>query len=204
MSSEAFKLIVSGLVALVSAVAAPFAVEWIKRLREKPKEESNEKPSPRRPWFLLILVGAIAGVVGFIVTNAAWDVRPRVAITSPSDSLEVTVEGESVWFPVSGTSTRVFSDNSLRVYVVVHSGTEWHIQRPASVEPNGNWALDRAWIGDSTLPVRVGSALRITAVVSRQNRPQNEKVQETRQLEPEAQSSTVIATVRKVRVVTKP
>lgn len=201
MSPAAFKLAVELLGALVSAVIAAGVVEWIKRWLQK---QPAPMPTVPKRWFLHIFVGVIVGAVVFLVINAAWKVGPRVAITAPSDSLDVTAEGSSVWFPVSGTSSRVVFDNSLKLYVLVHSGTEWQIQRPASVEPNGNWTLERAWIGDATAPVREGSRLRISAAVSRQHRAQDEKVQDPRELDPQAMSSTVVATVRKIRLLTKP
>jgi len=122
-----------------------------------------------------------------------------IAITSPTDSIEVTASGESVWFRVSGTSSNVVSDNSLRICVLVHSGTEWHIQRPAFVEPDGRWTLEQAWIGDASAPIRLNSRIRIMAVISRGKHEQDEKVQDPRELNPLAMSSVVAATVRVVR-----
>lgn len=124
--------------------------------------------------------------------------RPTLTITSPLSSLEVTAEGDSVWFPVSGESSDVVPDNSLRLYVLVHSGTEWHVQRPATLEQDGRWNLARAWVGDKSAPIRAGSMIQLMAVVSRQQRRQDEKIQDARELDPTAMSNRLTVTVQKV------
>lgn len=194
---QSFIGLVSSIVLVAGGVLA-----LVKAYRELSPKTPTSTKAPGRGWLLFSIVLLLTGIA--IVGARVGYPRPTVAITTPSSSLEVTAEGHSVWFPVSGTSTSVASDNALRVYVLVQSGTEWHIQGPASVESSGDWTLARGWIGDASAPVAKGSTLRIAAVASRQLRAQDEKVRDIGQLDPEAESATIVATVREVRASAKP
>lgn len=118
-----------------------------------------------------------------------------VSILSPSVSIEATAKGDSVWFPVSGTSSGVFSDKMLMIYVLVYSDPEWHVQRPAMVEQDGRWTLTQAWIGDASAPINIGDQIKLIAVVSRGKYRQDDKFPDYRQLNPVAESAIVTAKV---------
>jgi hypothetical protein len=136
-------------------------------------------------------------------SNLVAPPKPSVAIVSPSNSVDVTERSnKSVSFLVKGVSSDIFSDNRLRIYVLVHSGTEWHVQKPASVQQNGDWELAQAWIGDISAPIREGSKLRIVAVASEGSYQQDKKVSDYRvELNAVATSPEVVVTVGTVHRV---
>jgi hypothetical protein len=146
--------------------------------------------------FFLVPVLLIA--VGLIML-AGRGARPTVAIRSPSGTVEVTAVDHSVWFSVSGTSSRVFPNHASMIYVLVWSDPEWHVQRPATTGPDGRWTLDHAWIGDPSARIRVGDQMKLIAVVSQGKYQQDEKFSDYRQLDPIAFSEIVLARVAAIR-----
>ena len=125
------------------------------------------------------------------------DPRPQIAITSPSGAFDVTAEGFSVWFEVNGTASGVGTEFS--VCVLVHSGVEWHVQQ-ASSRREGSWNLPRAWIGDESAQIRVGTQIRLVAVATRRPCVQDQKTLEySRTLETDVVSPEVAFVVRTVR-----
>lgn len=165
-----------GLVASAVSIVAGLAALWYQWGRSKPPLPKNVVlPAV---GFALLLLGA--GIVGF---RLAYPL-PAVSISSPTGGVDVTADGQSYWFQVSGASSNVASDSSLRIYVLAFSGSDWHVQRPATVASDGQWVLDRAWIGDPSAPIRENSTIRIVAVVSRQQRSQDEKVPTPQELAP--------------------
>lgn len=158
------------------------------------------KIHPDRKWLVKAYNPAMAilVIVGLVMFYR-WLTKPTVAILAPSSSIEVTAEGDSVWFSVSGTSSGVVSDSALMIYVLVYSDPEWHVQRTAMVEQDGRWALTRAWIGDASAPIHTGSQIRLMAVVSRGRYNPDDKFTDYKLLNPVAVSATVYAKVATIR-----
>jgi hypothetical protein len=190
--------LITAIAALVGALATLLVA--IKRPPGPPTERTPGDRARKRQRILLLCSGILALIGGGIFI---WrGTSPKLLITSPASGLEVTAEGDSVAFPVSGTSSNIASDNSLRIYVLVHSGTEWHVQNPASILPDGRWTLRQAWIGDPSAPIKVGDTFRIMAVASRQQRGQDEKIDDYRQLDPKEVSQEIVVPVQRIRSAT--
>lgn len=181
-----------GLVAAVLALIAAI-IGLIAALLDKLPKNMTKKWN-KLLYYLLLAILFIFGV-SVIIT---WK-RPAVAILSPSGSIPVTAEDDSVWFPVSGSSSGVASNSTFAIYVLVWSDPEWHVQRPAIVEQDGRWTLTQAWIGDASTPIDTGTEIRLMAVVSRGRYSPGNKISDYRELDPVAQSAMVSVRVTTVR-----
>jgi uncharacterized membrane protein len=187
--------LITAVVALLGALATLFVA---RRPTAPPGTTPEDRATKRRRWLLLcsLILVVVSGTIFFLRFSA-----PALSITSPRAGAEVTVEGHSVWFSVSGESSNIASDNSLKIYVLVDSGKDWHVQNPATLLPDGSWRLPQAWIGDASAPIDTRSTLRIMAVASRQQRSQDEKIHDYRELNPEVVSQPVVAPVLKVQLI---
>ena len=158
------------LVAVITYVISPIAVE---RFRQR----SEKLPHPKQPNSLVYaLIAGGSGAVTFVVIGlliAVLSPKPSVAITSPVTGQQVEVrlltETGSGAFMVSGTSSEVFADPDLQVYVLVHPSDPfaggWWIQQSATVDRNGQWTT-QAWIGSKDFPPQIGHQVDILAVVA--------------------------------------
>ena len=194
----------TGVTALLTAIAALLGAItlWINTIWDhfrKSKSGNGEGLKATRGSLLkAVAVVILVAFAGAVFAARAWTPNPRVDIISPISSVDVTQKGASVWFSVNGASDDIFRDNSLRLYVLVNSGTEWHVQKAATVNQDGSWALQQAWIGDASAPIVKGSIIPIVAVVSRQQRSQDDKVDTPSDLAPIATSATANVMVNKV------
>lgn len=192
--------LVIAILALLAGVGQ-LAFAFVNYQREQIKTPSSSTPdqeSGRRQSRRISMGGGFM-VVGFVILLARiLNPPPIIAITSPSGSVDVTTEGSSVWFPVSGRSTNVVSNNALRICVLVFSssGAEWHVQRPAAPNPDGDWTLAKAWTADK---VAQGFEIRILALATQRECQQDAKLSDYRELNPVAASSEVIARVQNVK-----
>ena len=120
--------LIAAIIALIAAIIG-LIVKLLDRTSSRVKKKLGRK-IPSGIVALLFIVG-----LGMLVLRAKY-MPPTVIIVSPSASVEPTAlaDSNSVWFSVSGSSSRVASNNELIIYVLVHSGTEWHVQQPAPVD----------------------------------------------------------------------
>ena len=201
MTNVALAVAILGFLAALCTLVKAVIELWREILRQRAQKEGRPQAEPRkkhpaRRWFI---TSGISFVIG--ISFAGYPVlfpTPEVAISSPVTSVTVTAEGASVWFPVEGTSAHVADDARLKICVLVSSGVEWHVQAPASLSPNGNWRLAKAWIGDPSAPIRVGGSIPIVAVATSSECQQDDKVPTPGALNPEAVSEEVAPRVRSV------
>lgn len=194
---------IAGLITAVAVMVGALTTLLIAfRDRRTPPGDTPETRVRKRRRYL-VLCSALLTIFGGAIFAARWT-SPTLSITKPAAGLEVTAHEYSVWFPVSGESTHISSGSTLRIYVLVDSGTEWHVQSPTTVLPDGSWSLQQAWIGGPSAPIRVGSTLRIIAVASSQVRNKDETVQDYRELEPKAVSQMRTVLVQTIRPEARP
>jgi hypothetical protein len=192
-------LIIQAISAIVVAVITYVAGPIVARKVTKPKETP---PKPHQPSKLkYAFVGGIAAAITFVVIGILINIfspKPSVAITNPAAGQQIEVrlaETGSGSFTVSGTSSAVFSDSNLRVYVLVHPADPpaagWWIQQPATVERNGQWST-LSWIGNKDFPPHVGDKIDILVVVTKPEQVTGlEKVSDPKDIKPVAQSDIV-------------
>lgn len=150
-------------------------------------------------------VGVGCGAVTFFLLGLGLErvftaPAPSVTITAPpnGDAIEVWVspsEQGLVGFEVLGTSTGVFKNNDLRVYMLIQHtrpyGARWWIQSPATVNADGTWKAT-VWVGNQMAPVEVGHEIDLRAVVAMPERVTNQTdFTDSKDLDPKAQSDTV-------------
>ena len=95
----------------------------------------------------------------------------NINITDPQSTISCAAE-EPCQFSVSGTSSDVAANSSLRIYVAVFPvsppGSGWYLQDlPASFDnkEKGTWSQKNVWIGDDSSPANPGDTLNVVALV---------------------------------------
>lgn len=191
-------------VAIITYVAGPVVAGKIAKPPAKPpkvgKETTPTKPRPPSKLMYAIAGGGTAAIT-FAVIGLMFNVlapKPSVAITNPAAGQQIEIrlaDTGSGSFTVSGTSSEVFSDPNLRVYVLVHPADPpaagWWIQQPATVERNGQWST-LAWIGNKDFPPHVGDKIDILVVATKPEQITGfEKISDPKDIKPVAQSDII-------------
>lgn len=190
-------------VAIITYVVGPIVVY---KTTHRIKGKNETTPMPPQPSKLkYVIAGGIAAAITFAVIGLLFNVfapKPSVAITNPAASQQIEIRLANTGsgsFTVSGTSSEVFSNPDLRVYVLVHPADPpaagWWIQPPATVEQNGQWST-LAWIGNTDFPPHVGDKIDILVVATRPEQVTGrEKVSDPKDIKPAAQSPIVKVSV---------
>jgi hypothetical protein len=197
------------IVAVITSIVGPIIIRLLQRDKSPPlPRRGRQLPSQLQPISLVYaVVGGIAGAITFVVIG--WLIpRPSVELLSPTPSQQIETRldpkgGQSVSFSVTGNSSRVGSNPQLRIYVLVHSveppDSNWWIQSPAVINPNGNWTVT-AWYGSSSSPPQLGNKFAILAVASPPislTLPPN--VSDPSEIHPEARSNIVQVSIGSIR-----
>lgn len=207
LAPDTAKVIVPGIsavvVAIITYVVGPVVVQ---RLRRPPPPGQ-----PREPGRLLY--AALAGITAAVTFFGLWLAydalapRPSVAITSPAagQQIEVTIlpDTGAGLFIVTGTSTEVFAEPDLRVYVLVHPAdpfaSGWWIQHPATVDRNGRWST-QAWIGSTDFPPHQGDRIDLLVIAAGPDAVAGRtQVSDPKDLGPAAQSDIVQVSIGTLR-----
>lgn len=166
---QIFQGVTAVIVAVIAYVVGPVIA---KRLRRNRKPAASSRPR----GLLYALVAGVSATVTFLIVGVSFNAlapKPSVAITNPAagQQIEMTTlpSTGSGSFMVSGISTEVFANPSLRVYVLVHPAepfaSGWWIQQPATVDRNGQWTM-QAWYGAHAFPPQPGNRIDLMAIVS--------------------------------------
>lgn len=164
--------LVAAIASLIKAFAA-FRKQNLPPLPEqKPSEPSALAILLKMPAFVVGVLLALISV-GIFIARGFLPPPPQVAITSPvaAQQIEVRIlpETGSGSFTVSGTSSEVFTNPNLRLYVLVHPAdpfaTGWWIQQSATVDRNGQWTTI-AWYGAKEFPPQTENKIDLLAVVA--------------------------------------
>jgi hypothetical protein len=137
-------------------------------------------------WRNPTVIAAIIGAVGLIIVAIIGLIPeprqrepppPTVEITSPESQASSVNDFKSdatgaAYLRVLGTSENVFSDNSLRIYVFVHSvkppvDRGWWFQGYAEPNQRNEWEVPKVWFGSKSHPVVQGNVYDIQAVVAK-------------------------------------
>ena len=124
-----------------------------------------------------------------------------VTVNVPAGVVDVTpVVGKtgSVSFRIAGSTNVDRTEHKVCPLIYSEAGAEWHVQNEAMLGVSGNWALDKAYIGDESAPVLANSRLRVAAVAvpTATTCTQDRKIRNFTELTPVAESSVVEVTVR--------
>jgi len=199
LGPDTAKVIIPGIsavvVAIITYVIGPVVV---RRLRKPPPRGRGRDPGR---LLYAVLAGVIAAITffGLWLAYGALAPRPTVAITSPAagQQIEVTIlpATGAGSFTVAGTSTEVFADPDLRVYVLVHPAdpyaSGWWIQQPATVDRNGGWST-QAWIGSTDFPPHQGDRIDLLVIAAAPDAVAGRtQVSDPKDLSPAAQSDIV-------------
>lgn len=172
---------VTGISALVGSLAAlakvlvEYRTERV-RSREESASAGAREMSPlitllkKTSFAIFVALGVVAGLI--LVPRLLLSDKPSVRIDTPSPSQPVKVRRAptgSGSFTVSGSSSAVFKDPDLRIYVLVHPADPfaagWWIQRPALVDTTGSWTAE-CWIGNADFPPHPGDKVDIVSVAA--------------------------------------
>jgi hypothetical protein len=172
-----------------------------------PAKSQNTSTEPREASPITILlkntffaVSVALALVAVIILVPRFFLRdkPSVTIVNPAsgDSIEVRrIPTGSGMFEVSGSSSAVFENPDLRIYVLVHpsapSASGWWIQKPAGVDATGSWYAE-CWIGDPKFPPQAGNRVDIVSIAAKPSSVEGkEHVNDPKDLMPAAQSGIV-------------
>jgi hypothetical protein len=204
--------LIAAIAALVGAVATliKVIVELI-RLKQERRERLLKEKGPIPPtsspvlrrFLIATLVLAILGG-GIFWARATLPpppppppLPPSVTITAPIDREAVEVRLASTGsgaFTVSGTSSGVFSDPELRLFVLVHPSKPyapgWWIQQEAIVDPTGSWTAE-CWIGSPQFPPGMGNEVDIIAIAALPDPLGRTQIPNPKVIKPAAQSNRV-------------
>lgn len=132
------------------------------------------------------------------------DYTPKtITITSPSEGQQLEVQQGAATkagsFKVSGTSTGIYPDRKLKIYVLVHPtdpASDWFVQPATTLDQNGQWT-GPSWIGNLEFAPEPGHQLEIVAIAS-DKKPANQ-VADQRDLDAVARSSVVKLTIGSIK-----
>lgn len=205
--------LIAALGTLVAAIAS--LMKAIGDLRSQtPPPPPEQKPSISSALVILLkmpvfIVGILLALISITIFTARGLLPPppQIAITSPmaGQQIEVRILSEtgSGSFVVSGTSSGVFTNPNLRLYVLVHPAdpfaTGWWIQQPATVDRNGQWTTV-AWYGAKEFPPKTGNKIDILAVAADPSRVGNRlQTGDPKDINPVAQSDIVRVSIGTIK-----
>jgi len=209
-STESLITALATLVAAVASLVKAFK-DFQKENPPQPLEQKHSK-SPalasllKMPAFDLGISLALVSI-GIFVARELVPPPPQVAITNPvvAQQIEVRIlpEAGSGSFTVSGTSSGVFANANLRLYVLVHPADPfaagWWIQQPATVDRNGQWTT-QAWIGNKDFPPQPNHKIDILAVVTDPARVAGRmQISDPKDINPVAQSDIVRVSIGSIK-----
>ena len=193
LAPDTFGIIIQSISAIVIAVITYVLGPSI--VRRSGAQESNHQP------LIYFIVGGVAAALTFIVIGLAFTMltpKPKITIAIPATGQQIEIrlsETGSGSFTVSGTSSKVYSDPNIRIYVLIHPNDPpaagWWIQQPAIVERNGQWQA-LIWTGSKDFPPHIGDKFEVVAVLAKPEQVASvEKVIDPKDIRPVAQSDIV-------------
>jgi hypothetical protein len=174
---------ITGLIAAISGligVIINIAIVIKGRDRKDDKIDEIEPPEIPNPP---IKITAMSVYIFFLITGilAFGSIRVGKAFIPPPPLVEIDpIPNNQVdlslykptgagSFIITGGSSGVYSNQNLRIYVLVHptepSAPGWYVQRPVTPGKDGAWQLE-VWHGGGTLQPQSGHKLQIVAAVA--------------------------------------
>ena len=212
--------LIAALAALITAVAS--FIKALKDLRKdndvrqaKIKEPQSDKGKKqlsvvarllKMPLFILgIFLISVSG--GIFAARQIFSPPPTIEITVPVNEGEIEVyqrEGAGPGsFTVKGTSSEVYSNSKLRIYVLVHPAhpfaAGWWIQPSVTIDQNGEWVTE-AWIGNNEYPPHRGDKVDVLAVISHPAYAGNHShISDPKDIRPVSQSDMITVSIGSLR-----
>jgi len=124
---------------------------------------------------VIALTGLMISIVGLAIDLQGFCGRQLFAleIKSPAPGAQIAVEdyvNGSALLHVQGTSRRVFEDDTLYVYVLIHPvhpyAEGWWIAAPVRPATDDGWWKADVWIGSQASPVQAGDRFELVAAVA--------------------------------------
>ena len=124
---------------------------------------------------VIALTGLMISIVGLATDLQGFCSRQLFAleIKSPAPGAQIAVEdyvNGSALLHVQGTSRRVFEDDTLYVYVLIHPvqpyAEGWWIAAPVRPATDDGWWKADIWIGSQESPVQAGDRFELVASVA--------------------------------------